>query len=394
MIKNKKIVLSACVLVILLVFALTGILVISSGNASAETMSVNSDKAQVVVSDPYNQTFLFPYATDKVAYFSYTQGSESYAENSSSWPYYNNTGGSTYVERSTSTWKDITVKDKYNTFNIPSVLNGDYTNLVITVNLYRYILNYYQQNVGGEYPYLYGYFSLWTASSGEVYNVKVYHTGEVTSNNVKIQITYLKDNSTYDLYYSTGDQRYNCFYFSNCLPATDYTQLTYRYPDTAPDGAFWYSSSNLPSATMRTQFMSLMTHNEAIQVNESDTMDTFSSAYLFGYLSSFLGEGFIYDAAYEAGYNSAIEDNQTQYNLGYENGYQIALANQGKYTFTGLLGAVVKAPITALIGEYNSDTGKREGGLLTFELLGYDMSNFFMSLVSVCVIIAVIRLFI
>ena len=392
MIKDKKIVLTACVIIILLV-ALTCILV-SRSKVSAETMIVNSDKAQVVVSDTYNQTFLFPYATDKVAYFSYTQGSEYYADDLSSWSYYNTSGGSTYVERSTSTWKDITVKDKYHTFNIPSVLNGDYTNLVVTVNLYHYILNYYQQNIGGDYPYLYGYFNLYTSSSGHVYSVKIYHTGEISSNNVKIQITYLKDNSTYDLYYSTGDGSYNCFYFSNCFPSADYVQLTYRYPDTAPDGAFWYSAADLPSAVMRTQFMSLMTHNESIQVNKSDTIDTFSSAYLFGYLSSFLGEGFIYDTAYEAGYNSAIEDNQKQYNLGYENGYQIALANQGKYTFTGLFSAVVKAPITVLIGEYNSDTGKREGGLLTFELLGYDMSNFFMSLVSVCVIIAVIRLFI
>ena len=394
MIKNKKIVLSACVLVILLVFALTCILVISSSNVSAETVSIDTNKAQVVVSDTHNQTYLFPYATDKVAYFSYTLGSEYYADDLSSWSYYNTSGGSTYVERSTSTWKDITVKDKYNTFNIPSVLNGDYTNLVITVNLYNYIVHYYQQNVGGDYPYLYGYFNLYTSSSGQVYSVKIYHTGKFSKNNVKIQVTYLKDNSTYDLYYSTGDESYNCFYFSNCLPSSDYVQLTYRYPDTAPDGAFWYSASNLPSDIMRLQFMSLITHNEDIQVNKSDTIDTFSSAYLFGYLSSFLGEGFIYDTAYEAGYNSAKDDNQKQYNLGYENGYHFALANQGKYTFTGLFSAVVKAPITALIGEYDSDTGKRVGGLLTFELLGYDMSNFFMSLVSVCVIIAVIRLFI
>ena len=394
MIKNKKIVLSACVLVILLVFALTGILVISSSNASAETMSVNSDKAQVVVSDTYNQTFLFPYATDKVAYFSYTQGSEYYANDTNSWSYYTDTGGDTYVTSAAYRWSDTTVSDKYNSFNIPSVLNGEYTNIVFSINLFNFLTDFYLENVGGDYPYLFGYYYVYTASSQEVYRVNIYHTGSLGDNNVKIQIVYLKDNTTYDLYYSTGDERYTCFYFSNCLPASDYIRFTYRMPESAPLNTYYFSTSSLPSDTMRTQFMSLMTHNEAIQVNKSDTIDTFSSAYLFGYLSSFLGEGFIYDNAYEAGYNSAKEDNQKQYNLGYENGYQIALANQGKYTFNGLLGAVVKAPITALIGEYNSDTGKREGGLLTFELLGYDMSNFFMSLVSVCVIIAVIRLFI
>ena len=394
MIKNKKIVLSACVLVILLVFALTGILFISSGNASAETMLVNSDKAQVVVSDTYNQTFIFPYATDNVAYFSYTQGSDYYLEDTNSWLYYTDAVGANHVSSATARWSDVSVSGKYNSFNIPSVLDSDYTNIVFSVNLFDYLIDYYIDNVGGDYPYRFGYYYVYTTSAQDVYRVDIYHTGSLGEDNVKIQITYLKDNTTYDLFYSTYDTSYNCFYFSNCLPSTDFIRFTYRMPSDAPLTTYYFSTSSLPSDTMRTQFMSLMTHNEAIQVNKSDTIDTFSSAYLFGYLSSFLGEGFIYDTAYEDGYNSAKEDNQKQYNLGYENGYQIALANQGKYTFTGLLGAVVKAPITALIGEYNSDTGKREGGLLTFELLGYDMSNFFMSLVSVCVIIAVIRLFI
>lgn len=90
---------------------------------------------------------------------------------------------------------------------------------------------------------------------------------------------------------------------------------------------------------------------------------------------------------YNQGYDSGV-------NAGYEKGYSVGLSdgksigyNQGassanKYTFLGLFGAVIDAPITAI------------SGLLNFNLLGFNMLNFFYALCTCALVIAVVRLFI
>lgn len=92
-----------------------------------------------------------------------------------------------------------------------------------------------------------------------------------------------------------------------------------------------------------------------------------------------------YDTGYDSGYNIG-------YNSGYNKGYNkgLSIGADKQYSFAGLLDAVVQAPITALIGSYDS-SGKRVGGLLNFNFLGVNLSFFFTGLLSVTIVIVIIR---
>lgn len=88
---------------------------------------------------------------------------------------------------------------------------------------------------------------------------------------------------------------------------------------------------------------------------------------------------------YGLGYAKGIEEQKNidynvwymgRYNQGYSDGVKAA----GEYTFLSLLGAVVDAPLQAL------------SGMLNFNLLGFNMLNFFYALLTCALVIAVIRL--
>lgn len=70
------------------------------------------------------------------------------------------------------------------------------------------------------------------------------------------------------------------------------------------------------------------------------------------------------------------------------NGMQVA----SDYTFIGLLGSVVDAPLQALFGKFDSATNTRIGGLFNVNILGVDMTAFFTALLSLMLIIGVVRL--
>lgn len=99
------------------------------------------------------------------------------------------------------------------------------------------------------------------------------------------------------------------------------------------------------------------------------------------------------DNAYNTGYNAG---STAGYNNAYNQGYTAGLADgtNNDYSFLGLISSVIEAPVNVLIGEYDSTTGLRVGGLLNFEFLGYNMSTLLMSLFSLGVVICIIRLFI
>ena len=88
---------------------------------------------------------------------------------------------------------------------------------------------------------------------------------------------------------------------------------------------------------------------------------------------------------YGLGYSKGLEDQKNldynvwymgRYNQGYSDGVKAA----GEYTFLSLLGAVVDAPLQAV------------SGMLNFNLLGFNMLNFFYALLTCALVIAVIRL--
>lgn len=100
-----------------------------------------------------------------------------------------------------------------------------------------------------------------------------------------------------------------------------------------------------------------------------------------------------YQQGYEQGYKQGYNDGDSQgLNAGYQNGYDRGYTdgknvgyNQGvlesnDYSFLGLLGAVVDAPIS-VVSQW-----------LNFDLLGFNMSNFFFAICTLALTIAIIRL--
>lgn len=94
---------------------------------------------------------------------------------------------------------------------------------------------------------------------------------------------------------------------------------------------------------------------------------------------------------YLSGYHDALDNLKTEitqkYNdgfvagktAGYSSGYSAGVANAQNYSFLGLIGAVIDAPVQAFMG------------LLDFEILGVNMSAFVLSLLSLSFLIIVIK---
>ena len=83
------------------------------------------------------------------------------------------------------------------------------------------------------------------------------------------------------------------------------------------------------------------------------------------------------DSAKKDGYNQGYQEGKV---AGREVGYQEGLKDNGDYTFMGLLGAVFDAPIQAF------------KGLLSFEILGVNMTAFVSSLFGLAIILLIIKL--
>lgn len=83
------------------------------------------------------------------------------------------------------------------------------------------------------------------------------------------------------------------------------------------------------------------------------------------------------DSARQEGYNKGYQEGKV---AGREVGYQEGVKDQGDYSFMGLLGAVFDAPIQAF------------KGLLSFEVLGVNMSAFVSSLFGLAVILLILKL--
>lgn len=92
-----------------------------------------------------------------------------------------------------------------------------------------------------------------------------------------------------------------------------------------------------------------------------------------------LSYNFGFDEGYDVGY---VAGDGAGYNRGYGVGFNKGQvdASSGNYTFLGLIGSVIDAPISAF------------RGLLDFELLGVNMSSFVLAVMSLCVIIVIIRM--
>lgn len=81
--------------------------------------------------------------------------------------------------------------------------------------------------------------------------------------------------------------------------------------------------------------------------------------------------------AYDNGYNQGRAYGET---IGYNKGYTDGVANANEYTFKGLISSVIDVPINAFRSLFN------------FNILGFNMANFFLSLLTLGAVLAIVRL--
>lgn len=83
----------------------------------------------------------------------------------------------------------------------------------------------------------------------------------------------------------------------------------------------------------------------------------------------------------QGAYNEGFVNGKTQgYNNGYNAGFSDGVANANDYSFTGLLSAVFDVPVQTFTSLFN------------FDLLGVNLANFFLSLLTLAVVLAIIKL--
>lgn len=96
--------------------------------------------------------------------------------------------------------------------------------------------------------------------------------------------------------------------------------------------------------------------------------------YNYGYNTG-LAEG--YDTGYDNGSSAGYSQGLT---AGYNNGYIAGTNDSGTYTFFSLISSVIDAPLSTLVG------------LLNFEILGFNIKNLLLSLMTLGLIIAIVRI--
>lgn len=146
----------------------------------------------------------------------------------------------------------------------------------------------------------------------------------------------------------------------------------------------FYTTNNVP--VLYIYYPCLYVHTSSRAVINSDigmvryssyfanNNETYTQAYNQGYSTGF-------DNGKIEGTNSGYKDGQSAgYQSGYATGYQNGVDSSNNYSFFSLISAVLSAPIGAITS------------LLSFEVLGVEMSTFFFSLLTVAIIIKIVGL--
>ena len=109
------------------------------------------------------------------------------------------------------------------------------------------------------------------------------------------------------------------------------------------------------------------------------TPSSYNNGYNAGYEDGFVdGDSTGYERGNEVGFSNGHKQGYSQ---GYSAGEVHGISTANQYSFLGLLGAVVDAPLQAL------------SGLLNFDILGFNMANFFYALLTLGIVIFVVKLF-
>lgn len=104
---------------------------------------------------------------------------------------------------------------------------------------------------------------------------------------------------------------------------------------------------------------------------------TDSESYNVGYNNGYgQGSSVGYAQGETAGYNTGYSEGVR---VGYNSGYNEGLEHGGEYTFTSLVSSFVDVPVRTFTS------------LLNFELLGINLADFFMSLLTLAIIVTIVR---
>lgn len=171
-----------------------------------------------------------------------------------------------------------------------------------------------------------------------------------------------------------------CFYVTLNIDGKDYTSFCWL----GKDGK-WFSYDSIFTSGIyedNTYLKSFIIEcKTAIFTNGEQTSSTIFDLRNYPNFVITADESMVVSSSYQNGYNKAKD---YYYNLWYlnryEQGRQAGVESAGKYTWLGLFGSIIDAPITAV------------RGLLNFDLLGFNMFNAFSALVTVAIIIAIIRM--
>ena len=102
----------------------------------------------------------------------------------------------------------------------------------------------------------------------------------------------------------------------------------------------------------------------------------------FKIFASNVNSGIYYEQGFNDGKNSVNTDTfyQNGYNNGYNQGKNDGIASANNYSFLGLIGAVIDAPIKAFTSLFN------------FEILGFNILSFITGLLTLAVIVVIVKL--
>lgn len=156
---------------------------------------------------------------------------------------------------------------------------------------------------------------------------------------------------------------------------TDGTDVTYYFISNTDEGGETYYT--IPFDSNKSIDRLGITLRGGQDIISSLSISVYGQAYQDGYnAGSSVGYNNGYtagkDIGYEQGYNGGFQ-------VGKQQGFNEGVASANEYSFLGLLTSVVDAPLKVFYDMFD------------FEILGYNMSSFFLALLSICIVIAVVK---
>ena len=193
------------------------------------------------------------------------------------------------------------------------------------------------------------FLNVYNSSTNYGYHVRVFHSGQLTSNIIKVQYSHYENLTP-----------------NTIKPANYYNTITY-YDDQGEFIQFEFPLfTNGQSFANRFLFVNRIYYF----TSSFDDNDYYNEGYKAG-----IDEGFNKgeDIGYQNGYNAGET-------IGYGKGYNAGVEHGSDYSFMGLIGAVIDAPVSAFTS------------LLNFELLGVNILGFISGLLTLALIIFIIKL--